>query len=75
MILVRLGRGELGRDGGSCAGAGVLVPSDIVWKQKCEDDNEVLVAREWGTRTRTRLQARRVAIPRRVQRAACSVRG
>ena len=29
---MRLGRGELGRDGGSCAGAGVLVPSDIVWK-------------------------------------------
>jgi hypothetical protein len=46
MILVRLGRGELGRDGGSCAGAGVLVPSDIVWKQKCEDEVLVSGARE-----------------------------
>lgn len=30
MTLVRLGRGELGRDGGSWAGAGVLASFDIV---------------------------------------------
>ena len=31
IILVRLGSGELGRDGGSWVGAGVLASFDIVW--------------------------------------------
>lgn len=58
MILVRLGRGELGREGGSWAGAGVLASSDIVLGVVVGGEEEV---QRWGSADATRRVPRRVA--------------
>lgn len=56
IILVRLGRGELGRDGGSWVGAGVLASFDIVLGCYCGwgGEDEVLGGAGGYARTRAR---------------------